>query len=66
MKKAVIEFTGTLTVYPGDEYEGGEMSMEAARGWIWHALARGDKHASNYSTSGGPTSVTYEDYDADE
>ncbi|KUN16556.1 hypothetical protein AQJ23_45000 [Streptomyces antibioticus] len=67
MKKAVIEFSGTLTVYPdGDEYEGGEMSMEDARGWVWHALARGDKHASGYSSWGGPTSITYEDHDEDE
>lgn len=67
MRKAVIEFTGTLTVYPDDdEYEGGEMSMEDARGWVWHALARGDKHASGFSSSGGPVSITYEDFDPDE
>ncbi|MFD7776623.1 hypothetical protein [Streptomyces sp. NPDC059753] len=67
MKRAVIEFTGTLTVYPdGDEYEGGELSMEDARGWVWHALARGDKHAGGYSTSGAPVSVTYEDHEEDE
>ncbi|WP_406161060.1 hypothetical protein [Streptomyces canus] len=67
MKQAVIEFSGTLTVYPdGDEYEGGEMSVNDARGWVSHALARGDKHASGYDTSGGVVSVSYEDYDADE
>ncbi|MFE5093265.1 hypothetical protein ACFRCI_23610 [Streptomyces sp. NPDC056638] len=67
MKKANIEFSGTLTVYPdGDEYEGGEMSDRDAQGWVWHALARGDKHAGTYSTSGGVTSVSYEDYDPDE
>lgn len=64
MKQAVIEFTGTLVVYPdGDEYEGGEMSESDARGWVSHALRRGDKHAWNYSTSGGVTSVSYEDYE---
>jgi hypothetical protein len=66
VKQAVIEFSGTLTVHPNDEYEGGEMSERDARGWISHALARGDKHASGYSTSGGLISVTYEDYDEDE
>lgn len=67
MKKAVIEFSGTLTVYPdGDEYEGGEMTENDARGWVWHALARGDKHAGNYDTSGGVTAVTYEEYDPEE
>ncbi|MEU0860652.1 hypothetical protein ABZ352_35595 [Streptomyces griseofuscus] len=66
-RKAVIEFTGTLEVYPDDdEYEGGEMSARDATGWVWHALARGDKHAGNYSTSGGVVSVAYEDYDEDE
>lgn len=68
MKQAVIEFSGTLTVYPdGDEYEGGAMSERDARGWISHAMARGDKHAGNYLTSAGLVgSVTYEDYDEDE
>ncbi|MFE7397998.1 hypothetical protein [Streptomyces sp. NPDC057557] len=67
MKKANIEFSGTLTVYPdGDEYEGGEMSDRDAQDWVWHALARGDKHAGTYSTSDGVTSVSYEDYDPDE
>lgn len=66
MKKAVIEFSGTLTVRPGDEYEGEEMSLEDARGWVSHALARGDKHASGYDTYGGVTSVSYEDYDPEE
>ncbi|MFJ3248364.1 hypothetical protein [Streptomyces sp. NPDC086782] len=68
MKQAVIEFSGTLTVYPdGDEYEGGEMSERDARGWVSHALARGDKHAWNYTASGGsPISISYEDYDEDE
>jgi hypothetical protein len=65
VKQAVIEFSGTLTVYPdGDEYEGGEMSERDARGWISHALTCGDKHAWNYSTSAGLVgSVTYEDYE---
>jgi hypothetical protein len=67
VKQAVIEFSGTLTVYPdGDEYEGGEMTERDARGWISHALSRGDKHAGNYLTSGGLTSITYEKYDEEE
>ncbi|MDH6625778.1 hypothetical protein M2271_003589 [Streptomyces sp. LBL] len=67
MKQAVIEFSGTFTIYPdGDEYEGGEMPDRDAYGWVSHALARGDKHAGNYLTSGGVTSATYEDYDEDE
>lgn len=67
MKKAVIEFSGTLTVYPdGDEYEGEGMSLEDARGWVQHATARGDKHAWNYLTSAGVDSVTFEEYDEDE
>lgn len=68
MKKAVIEFSGTLVVYPdGDEYEGGEMSDSQARDWVSHALARGDKHAWNYLTYGGPVGVvTYEDYEEDD
>ncbi|MFE5159107.1 hypothetical protein ACFRNT_11345 [Streptomyces sp. NPDC056697] len=67
MKQAVIKFSGTLTVYPdGDEYEGGEMSENDARGWVWHALARGDKHADNYTTSGGVTSIAYENYDEED
>ncbi|GGX26684.1 hypothetical protein [Streptomyces chryseus] len=63
MKKAVIEFSGTLEVKEdGDEWEGGEMSPDVASGWVSHALARGDKHAWNYTTYGGkPTSVTYEE-----
>jgi hypothetical protein len=67
VKQAVIEFSGTLTVYPdGDEFEGGEMTLEQARGWVSHALARGDKHAWNYYASASAQSVTYEDYDEDE
>lgn len=67
MKQAVIEFSGTLVVYPdGDEYEGGTMSDRDAQGWVWHALSRGDKHAGNYLTSGGVVSVSYEDYDPEE
>lgn len=67
MKKAVIEFSGWLTVYPGDEYEGEEMTDEEARGWISHAMARGDKHTGQYLTSAGLAgSVEYEDYDPDE
>jgi len=66
-RKALIEFSGTLTVYEdGDEYEGGSLSESDAQGWLWHALARGDKHAGNYLTSGGVTSISYEDYDEDE
>ncbi|MER5501333.1 hypothetical protein ABT096_29590 [Streptomyces sp. NPDC002561] len=42
------------------------MSDRDAQGWVWHALARGDKHAGNYDTSGGVMSVSYEDYDPDE
>ena len=67
MKQAVIEFTGTLTVYPdGDEFEGETMTLEQARGWVSHALARGDKHAWNYYSSGSAVSVSFEDYDEDE
>ncbi|MGI5404174.1 hypothetical protein ACQEVG_32930 [Streptomyces sp. CA-135486] len=67
MKQAVIEFSGTLTVYPdGDEFDGQEMTLEQARGWVSHALAHGDKHAWNYYASAGAQSVTYEDYDEDE
>ncbi|MYW28350.1 hypothetical protein [Streptomyces sp. SID2119] len=67
MKKAVIEFSGYLTVYPdGDEYEGESMTLEEARGWVSHAMARGDKHAGNYWTSAGADSLTFEDYDPDE
>lgn len=67
MKKAVIEFSGTLVVCPDcEEYDGGEMSERDAQGWVWHALARGDKHAGNYQTSSGVESVSYEDYDEDE
>ncbi|MEU1074334.1 MULTISPECIES: hypothetical protein [unclassified Streptomyces] len=66
MKQAVIEFHGHITVFPGDEYDGEETSMEDARGWVWHALSRGDKHASGYLSSGGPVAVTYEHYDEEE
>jgi hypothetical protein len=68
VKKAVIPFAGTIVVYPdGDEYEGGDMSSSDAQGWVWHALARGDKHASNFISYGGPSGpVTFEDYDSDE
>jgi hypothetical protein len=66
VKQAVIEFTGTVTVRPGEDYEGGEMSLDDARGWLSTALARGDKHARQYLTSGGVVSVSYEDYDEDE
>lgn len=67
MKQAVIEFHGYLTVFPdGDEYDGGEMSDADARWWLSTALARGDKHAWQYLTSGGVTSVSYEDYEEDE
>jgi hypothetical protein len=67
VKQAVIEFHGYLTVFPdGDEYDGEEMPERDAQGWVWHALARGDKHAGNYMTSGGAVSVSYEDYDEDE
>ncbi|WP_432157809.1 hypothetical protein [Streptomyces sp. bgisy153] len=67
-RKAHIPFSGTITVYQDDdEYEGGEISDRDAQGWVWHALARGDKHASNFTSSGGPSgSVEYEDYDEDE
>lgn len=66
MKQAVIEFSGTLVVRPNDEYEGEGMSLEAARGWVSHALSRGDKHASDYDTSGGVMSIEFEDYDEEE
>ncbi|MEU1037650.1 hypothetical protein [Streptomyces sp. NPDC005907] len=67
-RKAHIPFSGTITVFQDDdEYEGGEISTSDAQGWIWHALARGDKHAGNFVSSGGPDGVvTYEDYDEDE
>ncbi|MCM2391754.1 hypothetical protein [Streptomyces albipurpureus] len=68
MKRATIEFTATLVVAEdGDEWEGGEMSTDDAYGWIQHALARGDKHASGYITYGGmATSITYEEVDDEE
>lgn len=67
MKQAVVEFHGYLTVFPdGDEYDGETMTLEDARGWVSHAMARGDKHASGYLTSAGAVAVTYEDYDEDE
>ncbi|MEV5319119.1 hypothetical protein AB0K92_15940 [Streptomyces sp. NPDC052687] len=66
MKQAVIEFSGTVTVYPGEDYEGGEMSLDDARGWLSTALSRGDKHAWQYLTSGGVTSVSYEECDEEE
>lgn len=68
MKKAYIEFSGTLLVEEdGDEWEGGEMSDQEARGWVGHAMARGDKHACNYTFYGAsPTSVTYEDAEDEE
>jgi hypothetical protein len=66
VKQAVIEFSGILIVRPGEDYEGEEMSSDEARGWLYTALARGDKHAWQYSTSGGVESVTYEDYEEEE
>lgn len=66
MKQAVIEFSGFLTVRPGEDYEGGEMSPDEARGWLSTALTRGDKHAWQYITSGGVDSVTYEPYEEEE
>ncbi|MGW2950742.1 hypothetical protein [Streptomyces eurythermus] len=66
MKQAVIEFTGTLYVRPGEDYDGEDMSVEDARGWLSTALARGDKHAWQYLTSGGVVSVSYEDYDEED
>ncbi|KPC89917.1 hypothetical protein ADL27_38550 [Streptomyces sp. NRRL F-6602] len=66
MKQAVIQFSGYLTVYPdGDEYEGGEMTIEDAHGWVEHAMSRGDKHAGNFLTSASAESVEYEDCDED-
>ncbi|MEU7039810.1 hypothetical protein AB0A77_01975 [Streptomyces varsoviensis] len=68
MRKATIEFSGTLVVYEdGDEWEGTEMTGDELRGWLGHAMARGDKHAGNYIFYGGrPTSVTYEEADEEE
>ncbi|MGW6949027.1 hypothetical protein ACWGHD_19135 [Streptomyces xanthophaeus] len=68
MRQAVIEFTATLTVKEdGDEWEGGEMTDEEAAGWVAHCLARGDKHAWNYTGYGVPvSSISYEDVDEDE
>ncbi|MEO3974413.1 hypothetical protein [Streptomyces sp. CAU 1734] len=68
MRRACIEFTAWLEVTEdGDEWEGGDMSNEDAAGWIAHALARGDKHASNYTAyNSRPTSVTYEDVEEEE
>ncbi|MEU3986122.1 hypothetical protein AB0F77_39700 [Streptomyces sp. NPDC026672] len=67
MKKAVIEFTGTLVVSPdGDAYEGGEMTPNEVGHWIGTALLYGDKHEWRYDTYGSEVSVTYEDYDPDE
>lgn len=67
-RKAHIPFSGTITVYQDDdEYEGGVISASGAQGWVWHAMARGDKQASNFLTYAGPTGpVTYEDYDEEE
>lgn len=68
MKRAVIEFSGTLTVYPdGDEYEGGGMSEREAANWVYFAMERGDKHAGSYTTYARPDGpVVFEEYDEDE
>ncbi|WNI28615.1 hypothetical protein [Streptomyces sp. ITFR-6] len=67
-QQVVIEFTATLVVKEdGDEYEGGELTLEDARGWVAHVLSRGDKHASNFTAYGAsPTSVTYEESEDEE
>ncbi|MEU8840274.1 hypothetical protein AB0D97_14235 [Streptomyces roseus] len=68
MRKAVISFTATLEVKEdGDEWEGGDMSENTARDWAAHCLARGDKHAWNYTYYGvDVSSISYEDVDEDE
>ncbi|MFI9123836.1 hypothetical protein ACIGW0_31345 [Streptomyces bikiniensis] len=68
MKRAVIEFSATLEVdEDGDEYEGGELSPRDAEGWVAHCLARGDKHAWNYTAYGVAVSgVSYEDFEPEE
>ncbi|MEV6684416.1 hypothetical protein AB0N28_03570 [Streptomyces sp. NPDC051130] len=68
MRQAVIKFTASLVVKEdGDEWEGGDMSDDVAGGWVSHCLARGDKHAWNYTGYGvSVSSVTYEDIDEDE
>lgn len=59
-RTALITFTATLEVVEdGDEWEGGNMSAEDARGWVSHALSRGDKHAWNY-TAYGPSIAAVE------
>ncbi|GAB7187116.1 hypothetical protein ATKI12_6947 [Kitasatospora sp. Ki12] len=60
-RTALITFAATLEVVEdGNEWEGGDMSTEDARGWVSHALARGDKHAWNYTAVG--TSVAGVEY----
>nr|WSW58458.1 hypothetical protein OG513_07620 [Streptomyces sp. NBC_00998] len=68
MRKAVIKFSATLEVKEdGDEWEGGDMSPEDARGWVSHLLSRGDKHSWHFTGYGASvSSVTYEDVDEDE
>ncbi|MFJ9694905.1 hypothetical protein [Kitasatospora sp. NPDC101183] len=68
MREARITFTATLDVWAdGDEWDGEDMSPDDLRGWISHALARGDKHASGYSAYGAVvTSVEYADVEEEE
>ncbi|MGW6855842.1 hypothetical protein [Streptomyces xanthophaeus] len=68
MRQAIIKFTATLEVKEdGDEWEGGDLSTYEARGWASHCLARGDKHAWNYTHYGvSVSSVEYQDVDEDE
>lgn len=68
MRQATIEFSGHLVVNEdGDEWDGEDMPTEDARGWVSHAMSRGDKHASGYTFYGASiTDVTYEDVEDDE
>ncbi|MFB7671306.1 hypothetical protein ACFC26_07795 [Kitasatospora purpeofusca] len=67
-RTATITFTAALEVVEdGDEWEGGDMSPEDARGWVGHAMARGDKHAWNYTAYGATvTGIEYGQRDEEE
>lgn len=43
--KTRIEFKGYVDVYDEEP-----VSEKDAKGWVWHALERGDKHASHHSS----------------
>ncbi|MFD8595416.1 hypothetical protein ACFV1L_10480 [Kitasatospora sp. NPDC059646] len=60
-RTATITFTAALEVVEdGAEWEGEDMSPEDARGWVSHALARGDKHAWQFTAYGAcVTAIEY-------